>query len=149
MHALHGAVDDLNLAVASLDDRVHEPLPHSGLGPALEANVAGRRGPMALRRERAQDPDDAVQDPPMVSRRTPRGLLGKSGSLADRSKSVRSQRRFRPPLFGSLNHIYAHLGAPFMGASPNKIRNLRFRGGLRLVRCSQHQVQRCACVALG
>ncbi len=71
MHAHHRAVDHLNLAVVSLYDRVHNPVPDAGLAPAVEAVVAGRVRPVALQqvapwRARAQNPKNPVQDPSVV-----------------------------------------------------------------------------------
>ncbi len=71
MHAHHGAVDHLNLAVVSLYDRVHNPVPDAGLAPAVEAVVAGRIGTIALRkiaprRTGTQNTEDPVRNPPVV-----------------------------------------------------------------------------------
>ena len=94
MYAHHGAVDHLNLAVVSLYDRVHNP--HGGLAPAVEAVVAGRMRPVALRQiAPRRAPVRKTRKIPLSTRRsstrgTPRGLFGSNGSMTDHSNSVRS-----------------------------------------------------------
>src|SRR5579872_3274406 len=54
------------------------------------------------------------------TRGTPRGLLGSSGAITRHSNSVSSYRRMIKLLqFGSLNHIAALEGIPFMSSWPN------------------------------
>ena len=73
MHAHERAVDHLDLAVVRLDDGVHQAIPDARLAPAIEA-VVGRRvrpvtlGQIAPRRARAQHPEDAVENTPVVLR---------------------------------------------------------------------------------
>jgi len=67
------AVDHLHLAVVSLDDSIHQAIPDACLAPAVEAIVGGRVRPVSLRqiaprRPRAQHPEDAVENTPVVLR---------------------------------------------------------------------------------
>ena len=60
----------LDIDVVGLRDGVYEPIPMAGLALAGEAIKAGRVGAVALRQiARAQHPEDAVQDPPVVDPR--------------------------------------------------------------------------------
>jgi len=75
-----GGVDHLDIAVVSLCDRVHKPIPDAGLPPSVDPEgivrstvVDRRRRPMAGRhvrpwRARAQTPEDAVQHLPVIAR---------------------------------------------------------------------------------
>lgn len=42
MHAHHGTVDHLNVAIVGRDDGVHRPVPNARLAPRVEADVADR-----------------------------------------------------------------------------------------------------------
>jgi len=75
-----GAVDHLDIAIVSLSQRVHNPVPDAGLGPATEAVVAGRLRPVPLRqirpgRARAQHPEYPVEHAPVVHPRHPARLV--------------------------------------------------------------------------
>ncbi len=103
-------VDHLDVAVEGFRDSGHHPVPDAGLAPANEAVVAGRVRAILSRkstprRSRPQNPEDAVQDTPVV-------YAGHAARL------VRQQRLDHIPLeirqfvsvhhklpsFGSLNH---------------------------------------------
>jgi hypothetical protein len=63
-----------NLAVAGLDDGVHELVPDAGFPPPIEAIVDRRRRPVTLeyiapRRAGAQDVEDPVENTPVVDTR--------------------------------------------------------------------------------
>ena len=93
MNAHDRGVDHLDIAVVGLRDGVHEPIPMAGLAPAVEAIVAGRVGAVALRqiaprRARAQHPEDAVQNPPVVDPRHAPWLVRKK-RLDDRPFKIR------------------------------------------------------------
>lgn len=82
MHANHGAVDHLHVAVMRLDDGIHQPIPDAGFSPAVEAVVDCRARPVTLRqvaprRARAQHPENAVENPPIVDPRDAPRLVGK------------------------------------------------------------------------
>ena len=72
MNTHHGGVDHLDIAVIGLRKRVHDAVPHTGLAPVDEAIVAGRVWAVAFRQvaprcTRTQDPENAVQHPPVVN----------------------------------------------------------------------------------
>jgi hypothetical protein len=116
------AVDHLDVAVISLGDRVHHPVPHACPSPAHEAVVTGRPRPIALgqvapRRTRTQHPENTVQQPPVIA-----------PWYAPRL--VRQQRRDHAPFeigqiiaahAATLNQIKAALGIPFMGSRPSPL----------------------------
>jgi hypothetical protein len=84
MDPYNRGIDHLDIAVISLCDRVHDAIPDACLAPAVEAVVAGRIGPVALWQippghARAQDPEDAVQDPPVVDPGHAPRLVGQQG----------------------------------------------------------------------
>lgn len=67
-------VDHLHIAVVSLHDRIHQPVPDTLLAPAVEPVVAGRIRPVALRevaqgRSRPKHPQNATQHPTVVQPR--------------------------------------------------------------------------------
>ena len=71
--------------------------PHAGPGPAVEAIVDGRMGPVALeqvppRRAGPQHVEDPIQHRRSSTRATPRGLFGSSGLISRHSSSLRSNR---------------------------------------------------------
>ena len=75
-------VDHLDVAVVSLCDRVHQPIPDAGFAPAVEAIVDRRRWAVASRdirpgRTRPKHPEDTVQDPPIIDPRHAARLVGK------------------------------------------------------------------------
>ena len=81
MHPHDRAIDHLHLAVMGLGDRVHQPVPDARLAPTIKAIVGGRVRPVSLgqiapRRARAQDPEDAIEDPPIVARLAAAAVLG-------------------------------------------------------------------------
>src|ERR1700743_1516981 len=87
-------VDHLDRAVMRGADRVHQPIPCARLSPSYEAIVAGGAWAIALRQVSpgstgSQHPENAVQHATVIDAGTPRGLLGKSGSITRHSKSVR------------------------------------------------------------
>jgi hypothetical protein len=97
MDANDRSVDHLDLALMSLDDGIHQPVPDPGFAPALEAVVDRRHRPIALRQVAPACPERRTQKMPFNTRRsstrgTPRTLVGKCGSIARHSFSVRSYR---------------------------------------------------------
>jgi len=71
MNAHHGTIDHLDVTVVSFGNRVHDAIPAAYLAPAFEA---GRTGAVALRQiaprcTRAQDSENAVQHPSVVTGR--------------------------------------------------------------------------------
>ena len=73
MHPHDRAVDHLDLAVMSLRDRRHQPVPDTGFAPTIETIIGGRVRPIALRqisprRPRPQHPKDAIHDPSVILR---------------------------------------------------------------------------------
>src|SRR6476660_6352215 len=66
-----GGVDHLHIAVMGCSDRIHQAVPDASFAPAVEAVVNGGWRPIALRqvrpeRTRAQHPEDAVENPPII-----------------------------------------------------------------------------------
>ena len=73
MDAHNRAVDHLHLAIVHLDHGIHQAIPDACLAPAVEAIVGGCVRPVSLRqiaprRARAQHPEDAVENTPVVLR---------------------------------------------------------------------------------
>ena len=69
-----GGVDHLHVAVMRCGDRIHQAIPDASFAPAVEAVVNGGARAIALRqvppeRTRAQHPEDAVENPPVVDPR--------------------------------------------------------------------------------
>jgi hypothetical protein len=80
MHAHRSAVDNLHVAVVSFCDRGENAIPDTGLTPPHEAVVASRAraeffGQRAPWPPGSQDPEDAVQHPPIVDSRNPTRLI--------------------------------------------------------------------------
>lgn len=74
MDAHAGAVDHLDVAIMRRRYGIHDPVPDAGLRPAAKAIVAGGVRPVAFRQVRprsaaAQDPEDAVQNAPVIHAR--------------------------------------------------------------------------------
>ena len=108
-------INHLDLAVVRLDDGIHELVPDAGFPPPIEAVVDRRAGSVAFgqiapRRARAQYPEDAIQDAPVVD-------------PGHATRLVRQQRLDQTPLevgeiiprhdpisFRSLNHVPGDLG---------------------------------------
>ena len=93
MNPHHGTVDHLNVAVIGLGNRIHDAVPHPGLGPAVEAIVASRIRSIAFRqiaprRARAQHPENAAQDATVVNTRNATWLVRKK-RFNDRPFKVR------------------------------------------------------------
>ena len=73
-------VDHLHFAAVRLGHSIHQPVPDAGLAPAIEAIVGGRIRPVALRQiapwcSGSQNPENAVEDAPVVSSSGPRTSL--------------------------------------------------------------------------
>ena len=74
MDANYRSVDHSNVPVVSFGDRIHQPIPDPRLPPSVEAVVNCRGRPVTLwqigpSRARSQDPEDAVQHPPIIDPR--------------------------------------------------------------------------------
>ena len=83
MDAHDRAVDHLYVAIVSLGDGVHQPVPDPGLAPAVEAVVGRCVRPISLRqiapsRAAAEHPEDAVEHAPVVLAARPRLTLGQN-----------------------------------------------------------------------
>ncbi len=81
MHSHDRAVDHLHLAVVRLDDGVHQTIPDARLAPPIEPIVGGRVRPIpfgqiAPGRARMQNPEDTVENTPIVARLAASTVLG-------------------------------------------------------------------------
>ena len=113
VHAHDRRIDHLNRRIMSGGQRIHDPVPDACPPPADEAIVASRGRSIALRQiaprcARSQDPEDAIEDTPVVY----------AGNAA---RFVREHRSDNAPLiiaefvphdsrlqFGSLNHAHGN-----------------------------------------
>ena len=83
MNPYDRAVDHLYVAVVSLGDGIHQPVPDPGLAPAVEAVVGRCVRPISLRqiapsRAAAEHPEDAVEHAPVVLAARPRLPFGQN-----------------------------------------------------------------------
>jgi hypothetical protein len=95
MHPHNRSVDYLHRSIMGGSQDVHDSGPHASPSPANETVVAGGVrteliGHVAPRRSGAQHPEDAIEDTPVVTRGTPRGLFGSISLIAAHSWSVSS-----------------------------------------------------------
>src|SRR5262249_10209524 len=110
----HGsAVDHLDVAVVCGGDGVHHPTPYTRLPPPHEAVVAGSARAIPLWQITPRRAGLPFSTRRSSTRGTPRGSLGRSGSITRHSKSVRSYR-----LMHMLNQISHATPIPFMGLRP-------------------------------
>ncbi len=134
MHAHAGAVNHLDVAIVSLCDGVHNPVPDAGLGPAAEAVVAGRRravatGQISPRRAGTQNPEDAVQNPAIIHPGNPAGLPWQQ-RLDNRPLKIREIVACHDKLlsFRSLNHNNDQMASPFMSLRPSSTKRCSCAG---------------------
>jgi len=116
-------VDHLHLAVVRGDHRVHEPVPYACFAPAVEAVVDRRRRSVALGdvrpgRARAQDPENPVQNSPVID-------AGNAARLVWQHRLDRLPLEIRqivarhdPSPFRELESVFAQNRHPFMSLRP-------------------------------
>src|SRR5215469_15138069 len=131
MDANYGGIDHLQPTIMGLGDGIHEAVPNTCFAPSDKAIVAGGAWAVRSGRSRHGAPDRSTQKMPFSTRRsstrgTPRGSLGRSGSITRHSKSVRSYR-----LMHMLNQISRAPPIPFMSSRQPQGTNQARRGSRR------------------
>jgi hypothetical protein len=80
----NSCIQYLDFGITNICNSAQDAIPDAGLSPSVEAIVTGRVGAKASRqipprRTGTQDPEDAVQHPPIINTRNTSGFIRKDG----------------------------------------------------------------------